>query len=98
MKTVTLDQGIKALNDIYKNPHFGDIRITLAQDAFAFNEMEGYQYLFNVTVKGSELPDGRRVKGKRFRILTNGTYMPDDEESENMTGQDWADELQAQYI
>ena len=95
MKYTTYDKGLDLISNyvnICKEKYntvpevtFGEIKPTY------FNDMAGQVVEFTVNIKKSDVPNkqGYYIKGRRFIIETNTTYMPDDCE----TLEDWGDWL-----
>ena len=95
MKYTTYDKGLDLISnyvDVCKTKYnttpeitFGEIKPTY------FNNMVGQVVEFTVNIKKFDLPNkpGYYIKGRRFIIETNTTYMPDDCE----TLEDWGNKL-----
>lgn len=77
------NSALELLSDIFKQSmdKYGvqrEYSVSLTQDAYAFNDMVGYHYLFTFHVKRHDLGGGRYLKGRKFQMVTNSSYMPDD--------------------
>lgn len=75
----------------YKQNRLDSFKVTKVE-VLEFNEMEGWNYLLNVSVKTQE-----GYKNKRLKMVTNSSYIEDfdwdNDESRETTFQNWLDEM-----
>lgn len=95
MKYTTHNKGFGLINDyveLCKKKYNTVPEITIGKiKPIRFNSMEGQVVEFTVTIKKFDVPNkpNHYIKGHRFIIETNTTYMPDDCE----TLEEWRDLL-----
>lgn len=74
-----------------KNSLVESFKVTKVE-VLGFNEMEGWNYLLNVSVKTQE-----GYKNKRLKMVTNSSYIEDfvwdNDESRETNFQNWLDEM-----
>lgn len=89
MITTDFKNGTQAIHDLEKMLSDNNVKYTVKITKLwhgAFNEMEGYQFEFNVKIS---IVDSKKVfkdtkaKSKTIKILTNSTWLEDFQNNEN---------------